>query len=49
MVEYLVLGNHSAMYENREIYITFKRITNPSQHYLYPDLALKALYLYSLY
>jgi hypothetical protein len=31
------------MNENREIYITFRRIINPSQLYLYRDLVLKAL------
>ncbi len=31
------------MNENREIYITFRRISNPSQLYLYRDLVLKAL------
>ena len=43
VVDYLILGNHSAMNENREIYTTFRRISNPSQLYLYRDLALKAL------
>ena len=38
-----MLGNHSTMNENREIYITFRRISNPPQLYLYCYLALKAL------
>lgn len=43
VLDYLVLGNHSALGEDRKIYAHFSRITNPSQLYLYRDLALKAL------
>ena len=43
VIDYLVLGNHSAMNENQEIFCSFRRITNPSQLYLYKDLAISAI------
>lgn len=43
ILDYMILGNHSAMSEDHEIYSRFFHITSASQLYLYRDLALKAL------
>ena len=43
VLDYLILGNHSALGEDKKIYAHFSNITNPSQLFLYRDLALKAL------
>ena len=43
VLDYLILGNHSAMNEKHEIISRFSHITSPSQLYLYKDLAIKAL------
>lgn len=43
IIDYLILGNHSAMNENQEVFCSFRRITNPSQLYLYKDLAVAAI------
>ena len=43
ILDYLILGNHSALGNDKKIYAHFSHITNPSQLFLYRDLALKAL------
>ena len=43
ILDYLILGNHSALGTDKKIYAHFSHITNPSQLFLYRDLALKAL------
>lgn len=42
-VDYLILGNHSAMNENRQLYCHFSKIHNASELYLYRDLAFSSL------
>lgn len=42
VLDYMILGNHSAM-NNKKIVTSFTKITNPSQLYLYRELAIKAL------
>lgn len=51
VLDYLILGNHSAMNEKREIVHRFSRIHSASELYLYRDLAVQALSsgLYSLF
>ena len=43
VLDYLILGNHSALDDHNHIITNFKNITSPSQLYLYRDLALKAI------
>lgn len=43
VLDYMILGNHSAMSEDHKVYAHFSNITNPSQLYLYKDLAIKAI------
>lgn len=43
VLDYMILGNHMAMNDQREITCHFSRITSASQLYLYRDLAIKAI------
>ncbi len=43
VLDYMILGNHMAMDDNRQIICRFSQITTASQLYLYRDLALKAI------
>lgn len=43
VLDYMILGNHSAMSDDHKVYAHFSNITNPSQLYLYRDLAVKAI------
>lgn len=43
IIDYMILGNHSAMDDNHQIYCRFSNITSASQLYLYRDLAVQAL------
>lgn len=43
LIDYMILGNHSAMNEKHEVYCHFSKITNASQLYLYRDLAIQAI------
>ena len=43
VLDYMILGNHSAMDSNKKLYAHFRNITNPSMLYLYRDLALQAM------
>ncbi|MFA6860941.1 MAG: histidinol-phosphatase [Bacilli bacterium] len=43
VIDYLILGNHSAMNEEHKIYSKFSHISSPSQLYLYKDLAIQAI------
>lgn len=43
VLDYLILGNHSAMDESKQICCRFSNISSASQLYLYRDLALQAL------
>lgn len=43
ILDYMILGNHSAMDENHQIVCRFSNITSASQLYLYRDVALQAL------
>lgn len=43
VLDYLILGNHSAMDSNKKIYANFKTIHSASQLYLYRDLAIQAM------
>ncbi|MFA6830099.1 MAG: PHP domain-containing protein, partial [Bacilli bacterium] len=51
ILDYMILGNHSAIDKDKNIYCHFSNITNASQLYLYRDLALKAIStgLYSIF
>jgi histidinol-phosphatase (PHP family) len=42
-IDYLILGNHSQMNEERKLTDYFAKITSPSDLYLYRDLAISAL------
>lgn len=43
VLDYMILGNHMAIDDNKEIICRFSNITSASQLYLYQELALKAL------
>lgn len=43
VLDYMILGNHMAMNDNREVTCHFSRITSASQLFLYRDLAIKAM------
>ena len=43
VLDYMILGNHSAMDSNKKLYAHFKNITNPSMLYLYRDLAVEGI------
>lgn len=43
VLDYIILGNHSAMDSNKKLYAHFRNITNASQLYLYKDLAIQAM------
>ena len=43
VIDYLILGNHSAMDDSHELICKFGNITSVSQLYLYRDLALEAI------
>lgn len=43
ILDYMILGNHSAMDSNKKLYTHFKTITSASQLYLYRDLAIQAM------
>ncbi len=43
VLDYMILGNHSAMTDDHKIYVRFSNITTASQLYLYRDLALNAI------
>jgi histidinol-phosphatase (PHP family) len=43
VLDYMILGNHSAMSDDHKIYSHFSNITSPSQLYLYKDLAINAI------
>lgn len=43
VLDYLILGNHSAMSDSRKIVTRFSRIANASELYLYKELAIKAM------
>jgi len=42
-IDYLILGNHLAMNENRQLTYHFAKVKNASELYLYRDLAFSAL------
>lgn len=42
-VDYLILGNHSCLDENKKVVCHFSKIKSPSELYLYRDLAFSAL------
>lgn len=42
-IDYLILGNHTAMDENKQLVCHFGKIKNASELYLYRDLAFSAL------
>lgn len=42
-IDYLILGNHFAMNENKQLFCHFSKITNASELYLYRDLAFSSL------
>ena len=43
VLDYMILGNHCVINENKEIVCRFSNITSASQLYLYRDLAVQAL------
>lgn len=43
ILEYMILGNHMAIDDNRNVIARFSSITSASQLYLYKDLAIKAI------
>lgn len=43
VLDYMILGNHSAMHDNHEVYAHFSHVKNASELYLYRDLAIKAI------
>lgn len=43
ILDYMILGNHSAMNDDHQIYCRFSNITSASQLYLYRDLAIQAI------
>lgn len=43
VLDYMILGNHSAMGDDHKIHCHFSNITNASQLYLYRDLAIQAI------